>query len=118
MSALTREQRLKYMLEGAQTAERLFGHMARERLLDNKQTYLAATYAVHIVASDLLTADAETRSMLPALRWRDIHEMRRELVSGYRTLSPAVIFDTINDDFPPLIAELERILNERPNDGA
>ncbi len=44
--------------------------------------------------------------------------MRNKLIHGYRTFKPAILFSTVRDQFPALIAELERILNERPKDGA
>ncbi len=38
--------------------------------------------------------------------------MRNRLVHGYDSVDLDVLWDTIEDDLPPLIAELERILGE------
>ena len=38
--------------------------------------------------------------------------MRNRLVHGYNSVDLDVLWDTIEDDLPPLIAELEKILGE------
>jgi len=39
--------------------------------------------------------------------------MRNRLVHGYNSVDLDVLWDTIEDDLPPLIAELEKILGEK-----
>ena len=39
-------------------------------------------------------------------------DARNRLVHGYDSVDLDVLWDTIEDDFPPLIAELKRILGE------
>ena len=39
--------------------------------------------------------------------------MRNRLVHGYNSVDLDVLWDTIEDDLPPLIAELERIFGEK-----
>lgn len=38
--------------------------------------------------------------------------MRNRLVHGYDMIDLRVLWDTITDDLPPLIAELQRILEQ------
>ena len=38
--------------------------------------------------------------------------MRNRLVHGYDSIDLDVLWDTIEDDLPPLIDELERVLDE------
>ena len=42
--------------------------------------------------------------------------MRQRLVHGYHVVDLQVLWDTITDDLPPLIAELERTLAEEGGD--
>lgn len=41
-------------------------------------------------------------------------DMRNKLIHGYRTVRTPVLFETVRNDLPDLIAELERLLNEGP----
>lgn len=79
----------------------------------------AATRAVEIVGEAAAQVEATVRASIASLPWRDAIDMRNRLIHGYRMLEARIIFATIRDDFPALIAELERLLNERPkSDGA
>lgn len=40
--------------------------------------------------------------------------MRNRLVHGYDRIDLKVLWDTVTDDLPPLIAELKQILGEHP----
>jgi uncharacterized protein with HEPN domain len=42
--------------------------------------------------------------------WREVIGMRNRLVHGYDSVDLAVLWDTIELDLPPLIAQLEKIL--------
>ena len=44
--------------------------------------------------------------------WPQIIGMRNRLVHGYDVIDFDLLWDTMTDDLPPLIAELERILEE------
>jgi uncharacterized protein with HEPN domain len=43
--------------------------------------------------------------------------IRNKLAHGYRKVRADILFATVHGDLPPLIAELERILNESPTNG-
>jgi uncharacterized protein with HEPN domain len=42
--------------------------------------------------------------------WREIIGMRNRLIHGYDTVDLKVLWDTIAEDLPPLIAGLENII--------
>jgi len=48
----------------------------------------------------------------PSVPWRQVVGMRNRLVHGYNSVDLDVLWDTIEDDLPPLVAELEKILGE------
>lgn len=72
----------------------------------------AATRAVEIVGEAASQIDPAARQTLLNVPWRQAIDMRNKLIHGYRSLQPEILYETIRDDFPPLIAELERILND------
>jgi len=78
------------------------------------QTYVmihAATRAVEVVGEAASQIPADIRQMMPTIPWRQAIDMRNKVIHGYRSLQPNTLYQTIRDDFPPLIAEIERILN-------
>ncbi|MXW79189.1 MAG: DUF86 domain-containing protein [Gemmatimonadetes bacterium] len=42
--------------------------------------------------------------------------MRNRLVHGYDDVSLKILWDTINNDLPPLIEQLRAIVGEEPSD--
>jgi uncharacterized protein with HEPN domain len=42
--------------------------------------------------------------------WPEIVGMRNRLIHGYDTVDLKVLWDTISEDLPPLIADLEKII--------
>lgn len=62
------------------------------------------------VASQVPAAE---RALLPTPPWREATAFRNLLIHSYRRVRTAELVETVRNDFPPLIAELERILNDR-----
>lgn len=54
------------------------------------------------------------RALLPNIPWREAATFRNLLIHGYREIRTPDLVDTIRNDFPPLITELERILKSDP----
>ncbi|MGE0184442.1 MAG: DUF86 domain-containing protein [Hyphomonadaceae bacterium] len=58
----------------------------------------------------------DQRKFFPSIPWREASTFRNLLIHGYREIRTADLVDTIRNDFPPLIAELERILKSDPQE--
>jgi len=67
---------------------------------------------VEIVGEAAAGVSPDGQAEYPSIPWRQIIGMRNRLVHGYESVDLDVLWDTIEDDLPPLIAELERILGE------
>ena len=113
MNRLDRE-RLEDMLQHAETAVRLLGSADPAGLAADDRTYLAVRKAIEIVGEAANQVSEECRATLPEISWFDAIAMRHRLVHGYRTIHPVVVVGTVRDDFPPLIAALERALKDEP----
>ena len=46
----------------------------------------------------------------PSIPWHQVVGMRNRLIHGYDQIDLHILWDTIEDDLPPLITELEKIL--------
>lgn len=47
----------------------------------------------------------------PSIPWRDVIGMRNRIAHGYEDIEPQRIWDTIQNDLPPLRAAVERLLS-------
>jgi uncharacterized protein with HEPN domain len=87
------------MIRGKQRSD-----LDRERMLE-----LALVRLVQIVGEAASRISDTTRTKCPSIPWPQIIGMRNRLVHGYETVDLNVLWDTIADDLPPLITELEKV---------
>ena len=66
----------------------------------------AVAYRLSIIGEAAGRVTATTRESL-ALPWRRITGMRHRLVHGYHEVKPAIVWDTVTKDVPPLIAQID-----------
>ena len=69
---------------------------------------LALVKDVEIIGEAASRVSAETRMEWPDIPWLDIVAMRHRLTHGYFDIDPDIVWSTVTDDLPPLIAQLER----------
>lgn len=73
----------------------------------------AILHAVQIVGEAARKVPDDIRDRAPSVAWRASVAMRNILVHDYGKVSLQILVDTVRNDFPPLIAELERFLREQ-----
>ena len=52
----------------------------------------------------------ETRLEISEIPWRQIISMRNRLIHGYDDVDLVIVWESIQNDLPPLIAELEKVV--------
>jgi uncharacterized protein with HEPN domain len=104
--------RLADMLSYATDAIELLGGADATALAADKMRLYAVTRAMEIVGEAASQVSPAGRSALPQLPWSGAIRTRNRLIHAYKGLDPAVMVSTVNEDFPPLIAELERVLGD------
>lgn len=78
----------------------------------DRMLQLSLTRLVEIVGEAASRVAAADRAAYPQIPWPKIVGMRQRLAHGYDVVDLQVLWDTITDDLPPLIAELKRALGE------
>jgi len=68
--------------------------------------------AIEIIGEAADQVSADTRESLPGLPWEDIIGMRHRLVHAYFDINLDVLWRTVRDDLPSLVAPLEKALKE------
>lgn len=70
----------------------------------------AILHAVQIVGEAARKIPDVVRESAPSVAWQASVAMRNILVHDYGNVSLQILVDTVRNDFPPLIADLERLL--------
>jgi uncharacterized protein with HEPN domain len=104
--------RLQHMLDHAKEAVALIAGKGRAELQHNRVLELALIRLVEIVGEASVKVSSETQAKYPSIPWPQVIGMRNRLIHGYDSVDLDVLWDTIEIDLPPLIAELEKILGE------
>ena len=73
---------------------------------------LALVKAIEIIGEAAYQVSSETRSQIPEVPWEDIMGMRHRLVHAYFDIDLDVLWSTVQNDLPPLIAVLESVLQK------
>ncbi len=104
------EIRLKHMLDAAREAEGFVIGLERTALDTNRMLVLAVIKDLEIIGEAASKVSNECQTQYPQIPWRDITGMRNHLIHGYFKVNLDQVWSTLQDDLPPLIAELEKIL--------
>lgn len=100
--------RLRHMLDHAREAVDLLSGKTRAELANTRLLQLGLVRLVEIIGEAAARVSREERVKHPAIPWEDVVGMRNKLIHGYDAIDLNILWDTITDDLPRLIAELEK----------
>jgi uncharacterized protein with HEPN domain len=104
------ETRLRHMLDAAREAQSFVAGKSRSDLESDRQLALSLVKLIEIIGEAASRVSPQYRSIQTRLPWRDIIAMRNRLIHGYFDVDLDRVWDTVTDDLPPLIGELEAML--------
>jgi uncharacterized protein with HEPN domain len=102
--------RLEHMLDYSREAVALLGEQSLDDLQANRILQLALTQLIQTVGEAASRVPDSTRESIPEIPWSKAIGMRHRLVHAYDLIDFEVVFDTVRDSLPPLIAQLEAVL--------
>lgn len=102
-------ERLLDILEAIQAVGE---HMTSRSDLDDPVAAAAAMHWVEIVGEAARHLSDEFVERYSDLPWRDAVRMRNRLIHGYFDVDLDLLWDTIEQDFPPLRDQIESILRD------
>jgi len=105
--------RLRHMLDAAQKAVEFTQHRSRGDLNTDEQLAFSLTHLLEIVGEAAGKVSAESQKAYPKIPWPQIVGMRNRLIHAYFDIDLDEIWRTVQEDLPPLIAELERLSPNR-----
>ena len=102
--------RLRHMLDAATEAASFAKNKNRTSLDADRQLVLSLVKSIEIIGEAAANVTTECREALPHIPWRDIISMRNRLIHAYFDINLDILWKTVIEDLPPLIAKLEEII--------
>ena len=101
--------RLRHMLDSAKEAQSYIVGKKRTDLDRHRMLVHSLVRCIEIVGEAATKVSPQCRSEIPSIPWPDIVTMRNRLIHAYFDINLDMVWDTVIDDIPPLIAALERV---------
>jgi uncharacterized protein with HEPN domain len=103
--------RIRHMRDHAAEAIDMLGERTLAELRDDRMLQLALVQLIEIVGEAASRIPDEVRKANPSIPWQLAADMRNKLIHGYDLVEYEVVFDTVKEDLPPLVAQLDSILD-------
>ena len=102
--------RVRHMLDAAREAVALARGKSRADIDNDRAVALALVKCIEIVGEAAAHVRREYRDAHLEVPWAQIAGMRNRLVHGYFDIDFDRVWDTVTEDLPPLMVELESII--------
>jgi len=99
------------MVEAAEDAVRFTQGLDYEEFVANKMVRDAVLHNLHVLGEASNHVPAEIKARYPALPWEDMRDMRNIVAHEYFRVDWEVVWSTVQEDIPSLIAQLNEILS-------
>ena len=109
------EIRLRHMLDAARTARRLTQGRECRALDTDEGLMLSPVKAIEVIGEAAAQVGDATRKGNPSIPWAQIIAMRNRLVHVYFDINLDVLWQTVQQDLPPLIVQLEALVPQEPD---
>jgi len=101
--------RLRHMIEAIDAAQRFIQGRSRADLDSDQMLLFALVRAVEIVGEAAGRVSPEGRAQVPDLPWAEAVGMRNRLVHAYFDINRNILWSTVTDALPALLAQLQAI---------
>lgn len=103
---------LRHMLDHAREAVEMVRGRSRADLDADRQFNLSMVRLMEVVGEAATRVPEEFRSRYPEVPWRQAAGMRNRLIHGYDAVDFDILWAIVQQDLPPLIAQLQAIIQE------
>lgn len=101
---------LHHILDAARKAFSFIQNRRREDLDENEMLALSLVRLLEVIGEAGNSVSSDFREKHPKIPWKKMAEMRNRLIHGYFDVDYSIVWDTVANDLPLLIAELEGII--------
>lgn len=100
----------QHMLDHAREAIGMIAGKTLETVFNDRVLELALIRLIEIIGEAAGRVGDAGQADHPEIPWREVIGMRNRLIHGYDSVDLNVLWDTVELDLPPLIEQLESIL--------
>ncbi len=104
------EDYLRDILEAASKARRFVENVTFDEFVANDEKIYAVMQALQIIGEAVKKIPATARKRYPQIPWREIAGMRDKLSHDYFGVDARRLWQTVQDDLPPLLTVVEQML--------
>lgn len=104
--------RIEHMLAAIANVEEFTKDVSADDFVNSKILFFAVVKNIEIVGEATYMLTKEFRDSHQSIPWLVIEKMRHVLVHGYYTISPAKVWETVQEDLPVLKEQLTALLAE------
>jgi uncharacterized protein with HEPN domain len=98
------------MRDYAQEAIEMLGDQSLDDLRTNRMLQLALVQLIEIVGEAATRVSPDIRQAYPSVPWQLAAGMRNRLIHGYDIVEFEIVYDTVKDDLPSLVTQLDAML--------
>lgn len=104
--------RIHHILDAAREAVAFSQGRSRADLDSDRKLDLSLVRLLEIIGEAARGVSQEFRQEHPDLPWKSMIGIRDRLIHGYFDVNLDVVWETVTQDLPPLVAKLEKILTD------
>ena len=104
--------RLRHMLDASREAIGFAAGKTRGDLGSDRQLTLSLVRCLEIIGEAAAQVSGECRDACRQVAWADMIAMRNRLIHAYFDVNLSIVWRTVRDDLPCLVAALNEILSE------
>jgi uncharacterized protein with HEPN domain len=104
--------RIRHILDAAREAISFADNRSRTDLDTDRKLNLSLVRLLEIIGEAARGISEEFRQNHPDLPWNKMVGMRDRLIHGYFDVNLDVVWETITEDLPDLVAQLEKIMDD------
>jgi uncharacterized protein with HEPN domain len=102
--------RIQDILDAIAKIRRYVSHVDFETFENDEEIMDAVIHNLTVIGEAANHVPQEIKNLYPDIPWRQMIDLRNFTVHAYWNLHPSVIWDTIQNDLPPLVELLNEIL--------
>jgi uncharacterized protein with HEPN domain len=103
-------ERIEDILEAIAEIQEFTGSMNFEQFQNDPKTLKAVTLGLVVIGEAAAHIPDDLAAAHSEIAWNLMRAMRNRLVHDYFSVDPEVVWETVQNDLPPLVEPLKRML--------
>jgi uncharacterized protein with HEPN domain len=109
--------RVRDILDSVGAIEEFTGGMSYDQFAGDRRTVDAVVRNLGIIGEAASHVPVEIQELSPAIEWDGMRRMRNFVIHAYFRVDLPLVWRTIQEDLPPLKAQLNQLLRQAPEHG-